>query len=229
MIQDDQTPTPEEKLMYELQDKIDIIYLRNQLLAGPIDEMRKLIDNYDNYGTYIDILNVALYEERAFFILFESLLTKAQDLMQSKRFDYQDPIYNQIINEIIGKINAIRTLPLDIKEQQAKSYIEWQCQVRGTGPIKSNEFCEAMAYDAELLAKMFDKDLGDLNNFYFYSSMNYFTETIPEFFQQNPEIRELTMKKLEELSSKKGFWNFAERAYAREAKENFMKIKKKEE
>ena len=215
---------------YNLQDKIDVIYMKNQLLAGPMDEMKKLTESYDDFGTFIDILNITLDAEPAFFLLDTKLLDKAEDLMSEKRFEYPVPINNQIINEIIGQINALRTLPEDIKTRQLMAYIEWNCEVRQLGQLSSIEFLQALAYDAEVIDGIVEKDLSDITNpLYFFSTINYLTVFMPELIEKHPQAKDLVMDKLDQHINKKGFWNWAERSFAKEAKSNLQKVKKIEE
>ena len=211
---------------YDLQDKIDVIFLKNQLLAGPMDEMKKLTESYDDFGTFIDILNVALDAEPAFFLMDKRLIDKAENIVAEKRFDYKDPVYNAIINEIIGQINSLNMVPEDIKDRQVRAYVEWNCEVRQLGQLSSTEFLQALAYDAEVLDMIVEQDLSNINPLFFFSSINYLTVVMPELFQKHTHAKDLVMAKLDEHANKKGFWNWAERAFAKEARTNLQKLKK---
>lgn len=221
-IKDEEERTEE----YELQDKIDVIFMKNQLLAGPMDEMKALTASYDDFGTFIDILNVALDAEPAFFLMDRKLIEKAEDIVAAKRFDHKDPIYNAIINEIITQINALNAVPEDIRDRQVRAYVEWNCEVRQLGSLSSTEFLQALAYDAEVIDKIIEQDLSDINPLYFFSSINYLTAVMPELFQRHTHAKDLVMAKLDEHANKKGFWNWAERSFAKEARTNLQKVKK---
>ena len=69
----------------------------------------------------------------------------------------------------------------------------------------------------------------NMNIIYFFASTNYLACTIPAFYQENPKAKELTLKRLDEHISKKGFWNWAERSFAKSSKINLQKIKQKGE
>ena len=213
----------------ELQDKLDIVVLKHQLICAAQIDLKKEYEGEEEYGMFIDILNEALTQEPVFFMLDERFLRIAEDIVHNRRFDYNRVSnYNEVINEIIGKINTIRTTPEDIKQRQVQAYVAWNLQVRQLGGrITQEDFYKILGYDAELISGLINKDLSDLPQYYFFSSTNYLLSALPELFEEYPDVLEQTTTKLDESSKKRGFWNWAERDFAKVTKENLQKVKVK--
>lgn len=213
----------------ELQDKLDIIVLKHQLICAAQIDLAKEYEGEEEYGMFIDILNEALTQEPVFFMLDDRFLKIADDIVHNKRFDYYKVSnYNEVINEIIGKVNSIRSMPDDIKARQVQAYVAWNLQVRQLGGrITQEDFYKILGYDAELISGLINKDLSDLPQYYFFSSTNYLLAALPELFEEYPDVLEQTTRRLDESSKKRGFWNWAERDFAKVTKENLQKVKVK--
>lgn len=221
----------DDRISDETQDKIDIIFLKNQLIASKEIDLKQICSSPEDYGIFIDILNIALGQEPAFFLLTDDFLKAAEDVLYSKRFDYRHiENYNEVINEIIGRINRLRTVSQDIKDRQARAYADWNLSVRQVGSnISLTEFYKLLGHDALLIQELLKGNIDELNPFYFFSSTNYLLTVMPEFYETHPEIVDLTMKKLDESINKRWFWNKHEREYAKEISKNLQKVKVKEE
>lgn len=215
----------------ELQDKIDVIMLKHQLIVADIADLKQEYASPEEYGIFIDILNVALTLEPAFFLLDDTFIKKAEDILYSKRFDYMNvENYNEVINEIIGKLNILKTKPRYLRTAQVKSYIAWNLEVRQLGnQISQYELYNVLSQDGVVLSSLIEKDLSEIAPYYFFSSTNYLATVVPEIYRENPEIQDITMEKLDESTKKKGFWNWAERDFARATAQNIQKTKKNEE
>ncbi len=213
----------------ELQDKLDIIVLKHQLICAAQIDLKKEYEGEEEYGMFIDILNEALSQEPVFFMLDERFLRTAEDIVHNKRFDYNRVSnYNEVINEIIGKINSIRTMPDDIKQRQVQAYVAWNLNIRQLGGrITQEDFYKILGYDAELISGLINKDLSGLERYYFFSSANYLIEALPEMFVEYPDALEQTTAKLDASSKKRGFWNWAERDFAKVTKKKLQKVKVK--
>lgn len=212
-------------MAYKLEDKINIIYLKNQLINATTEQLKKKYSSHDNFGFFIDTLNIALNEDHIYFLLDDEILSKAETIIAHRRFDFDDECFNAVINEIINQLNRLKTIPEQLKTIQKQSYISFQQSTRQMVFDDMEDFLSAIAYDAVLIQKLTNGELVDLEPAYFFASTNYLAQTLPEFYQKKPMMAELTLKKLDDHTSKKGFSNWAERAFANEAVKNIQKIK----
>lgn len=229
--QEDSEDFYDDRISDETQDKIDIIFLKNQLIASKEIDLKQLCSDPENYGIFIDVLNIALDQEPAFFFLTDEFLEAAEDVLHSKRFDYR-PIdnYNEVINDIIGRINHLRTVPQDVKDRQARAYADWNLTVRQIGSnISLTDFYKILGHDAILIQELLKGNIDELDPFYFFASTNYLLTVMPELYETHPEIIDLTMEKLDRSINKRWFWNKGERTYAKEIRKNLQKVKVKEE
>ena len=214
---------------YDLEDKKNIIYLRNQLINAETSSLKKIYSDEDAYAFFIDTLNIALDTEPVFFLLDESILEKAEAVLYEKRFEYRHPDINSVINEIISRLNHLNSISENIKRLHIKQYIIWHQSVRETVFMNKDDFLSALAYDAQLMEKLYSHHMGEIAPANFFSSTNYLAKVVPEFFQEDPVRIELIMTELDKHAKKRWIWNHAERAFAKDAIKNIQKIKTKEE
>ena len=216
-------------MTYNLEDKKNIIYLRNQLINGDEEVLKRIYSSKADYGFFIDILNIALSTEPIFFILNDDIFLKAESLLQHRRFDYKDPNFTAIINEIIEKMNHLRRMPEDIRRIQRRQYMLWQRQQRETHFSSEEDFYAALSYDAVLMEKLYCRSLGETDPIYFFGSTNYLAKMLPEFYQADPTRITLTMQRLDQYATMRGFKHWPERGFAKDAIKNIQKVKTKEE
>lgn len=212
-----------------LEDCLNIIFIKNQLINAPLDKLKEINSGYEEFGEFIDTLNIALDAEPAFFLLSDEIIRRAEAVVAHKRFEYSDPQYNAIINNIIGQINCLKSIPADIRRRQVEAYICWQNEIRQLGHLSTADFVEALANDAIVIQRLLAGNLGDIDPLFFLSSTNYIVEVIPQFYQEFPGTLDLTFQRLDEHVHKKGILNWAERSYAKQTKKNIEKVKIKEE
>lgn len=216
-------------MSYDLEDKKNIIYLKNQLINAETASLKTIYSSEEEYGFFIDTLNIALDSEPIFFLSDESIIKKAEDILHEKRFDYRSSDFNTVINEIIGRINALKSVPENIVNLQRRQYVVWQQNIRETSFSSKEDFLRALAYDALLMERLYRGHIGEVDPIYFFSSTNYLAKTLPEFFQEDEERISLTMAQLDKHAKKRWIWNYPERAFAKDAIKNMKKIKAKEE
>lgn len=212
-------------MAYKLEDKINIIYLKNQLINATTKQLKKKYSNHDNFGFFIDTLNIALNDEPVYFLLDDEILNKAENIIAHRRFEFDDESFNTVINEIINQLNGLKAIPEQVKETQKKAYISFQQSTRQMVFDDMEDFLSAIAYDAVLIQKLTNGELAELEPAYFFASTNYLAQTLPEFYQKRPMLAEINLKKLEEHTHKKGLSNWGERAFAKEAVKNLQKVK----
>lgn len=216
-------------MAYNLQDKKDIIFLKNQLIHGDVQYLKTNYSNQEEYALFIDTLNIALDYDPFFFITDDFLLEKAMEVVQNKRFDYKIPEYFDVINEVIERVNKLKKIPERNKYIYRKQYAKYQQELRETSFTDLSDFLGAIAYDAVIIHRLENNNLNNLEPVYFFGSTNFLAKTIPEFYQEDANRIEITMKKLDEHASKKWPWNWAERSFAKGAIKNIQKVKIKEE
>ena len=216
-------------MAYDLEDKRNIIYLKNQLINADTSFLLDMYSEEDGYAFFLDTLNITLDTDPVFFMLDSSILKKAEEIFHKKRFDYRQSDIVEVINEIVRRINVINSKPDHVKNLQIKQYVTWNQEMRQTSFANKDDFLRALAFDAQLMEKLYCGQIGEVDPVYFFSSTNYLAKTIPEFFQEKPSRIELIMSRLDAHAKKRGIWNYAERAFANDAIKNIQKIKTKEE
>lgn len=215
---------------YTVEDKVAIICFKNQLINGSLDMLKKIYSDHDSYGYFIDLLNITLDTEPAFFLIDEEVLEKAEHILYSKRFDYKDHDYIEVINEIIGSLNSLRNMDLSMRNQRKNSYLLFQEQTRRVAFRKHEQLMAALAYDGEVI-NFLQKNNGIRENteLYLVSSANYFARAFPEYYEANPDAQALIMQQLDEMSRARGIMNIPFRMAAKDAKKNVEKVYKKGE
>ncbi len=214
---------------YDLWDKIYVIFLKNQLILSSSKVLENFYTEGDRYRQFVYDLNNALTLEPAFFFTNPKILEKAQEIFYRHRFSVKDPKVNGEINEIIGKLNVLNNTPDYVKRIQLYNYLSYQEDSRQIKFYHDDLFLESMANDANVIFKLISGDLSGVDSTYFLGSTNYLVSTIPEFYLEDLRRIELTMAKIDELASQKGFSKIGERAFAKDTRKNIQKIKVKEE
>lgn len=214
---------------YSFEDRRDILYLKNTLIHGSEEELKKLFSSQEDYALFLDTFNIALDSENTLFILDDSILKKAEEVLYSKRFVYNDPDFVEITNEIIRSLNKIKNIPENYKDLYRRQYVEWQSKVRETSFTSKEDLLCSLAYDAILIEKLAKGELGEIDSVYFFASTNYLAKMLPELYQTNESYVDLTLQRLQKHAGKKWIWNWAERDFAKHAISNVQKVKIKEE
>ena len=221
----------EDLITDDLQEKIDVVYLRNNIIAAKEVNLKESCSSEEEYGGFIDVFNIALEREPAFFLMDDNFQKIAEDVLYSKRIEYmRKGNYNEVINDIITKLNMMRMMPADIKLHKASSYVSWNLATHQVDAgISQQDFYVLLAHDALLIQGLLNGNIDDIEPFYFLSSTNYLATVMPELYQQFPEMIDLTMAKMDELAKAKDIKNFAMRQYAKQAQTYFQKVKTKGE
>lgn len=209
----------------QLQDSMHIMDLKNILIIAKKYDIIEDISSPEDYGWFIDTLNIALGEEPAFFLMDEEFLKIAEKVLQSKRFEYQHlEGYNDVINEIIGKINTLENSSSYEKAVKVKNYILWNIETRGLPITLSNQdLYKTLAYDSIVLEATSDGEIPEITTPLFVASTNYILATAPDFYDAYPLAKETTISYLEEESKKHGLHNWHNRRVAKSAVKNFKR------
>lgn len=216
-------------MAYNLEDRVNIIYLRNQLINAKLEQLLELYKDDKSYGFFIDTLNIAMDAEPAFFLLDGEILEKAMSVVYAHRFEFKDPTYSEIVNEIITAYNELTYYPDSIKIQKANAYIIWQSEVHDLPFYSKEDLLACLAHDALTIHNLANKDFSNTDPAYFLASINYLVNVLPEFFEENADYLDLSLRMATQYATEKGFRKRPQRAYAKKTIKNIQKVKAKEE
>ena len=220
---------------YTLDDYINLVALKNQLINAKLSVLLK--DYNDDYLLYLQFLSsvIMLLETDSGFLLFsEDAKEKIYSIIDIHRFD-DDKEVSELVNEIIGELNAINGYPKEMKKLMKAQYLAYQEELRQVSILNGETLIQLMAYDALCLFSLNTQDEFELKpneEYSFLSSLNYLIGTCPEIFK-DPDIKKNAEKAIDIIMKKGGFFNFKGRKYTKKTQANFQKIKtmekKKEE
>ena len=220
---------------YTLDDYINLVALKNQLINAKLSVLLK--DYNDDYLLYLQFLSsvIMLLETDSGFLLFsEEAKEKIYSIIDIHRFD-DDKEVSELVNEIIGELNAINGYPKEMKKLMKEQYLAYQEELRQVSILNGETLIQLMAYDALCLFSLNTQDEFELKpneEYLFLSSLNYLIGTCPEIFK-DPDIKKNAEKAIDIIMKKGGFFNFKGRKYTKKTQANFQKIKtmekKKEE
>ncbi len=214
---------------YDLEDRINIIYLKNQLINASQEQLLELYKDDKSYGFFIDTLNITMDAEPAFFLLDEGLLAKAMGVVYAHRFEFKNPSYNEIVNEIITFHNELTHYQDYVKVQRANAYIRWQSEVHDLSFYSKEDLLACLAHDALTIQQLVKNDFSNADPAYFLASVNYLVNVLPEFFEENANYLDLSLRVATQYATEKGFKKHPQRAYAKKTIKNIQKVKVKEE
>ena len=220
---------------YTLDDYINLVALKNQLINAKLSVLLK--DYNEDYFLYLQFLSsvIMLLETDSGFLLFsEEAKEKIYSIIDIHRFD-DDKEVSELVNEIIGELNAINGYPKEMKKLMKAQYLAYQEELRQVSILNGETLIQLMAYDALCLFSLNTQDEFELKpneEYSFLSSLNYLIGTCPEIFK-DPDIKKNAEKAIDIIMKKGGFFNFKGRKYTKKTQANFQKIKtmekKKEE
>ncbi len=213
-----------------MDDFINVICLRNQLLVVPTDEFVEKHREEERFLSFLDTLAVLTMIDSAFFLFSDELIEKAKAVIFEYRFNYKDTNIVEAINQAILYFNTIRNYDESCKKLLKNGYLGYQEDCRKITIEDENQFLELLAFDAVVyFALAEDKmDIVGDDDAFFLASINYLIESIPELFNDE-EIKNRAMKKLEEIMKKGWPFKKVNRDYSKETIENIQKIKTREE
>lgn len=211
---------------YTLEDFQDVICLRNQLLNAPL---QTLMDEYQDYNQYVTFINsvITFSNIDSGFLLFDdNLIDKISRIIQIYRFENPPQDVRDAINSIILYLNRVKAYPKEYKELLKSGYREYQEDTRKVSFETDADMLYSLGYDGIVLMALQQEQYEDLQVDMFLASINYFLETMPELFQVD-RVRKRVLEEVGKLDS----WSSPKmiRQFAKATKEEFQKIKQKEE
>lgn len=209
-----------------INDFVNVICLRNQLLVVPFEKFVKLHRDKEKFITFLDTFAVLTEVDSAFLLFSDEVLEKVENVMYDNRFKYEEAEIVEAINQAIAYLNSIRAYEESNKNLLKYGYLSYQEECRKTSIDSERILFDTLATDAVVyLALEEDRmDLLDGTDEFFIASINYFMEAVPELFD-NSEIKGRALKKLEEISTKGWPFKRSNREYSKETIKNMQKIK----
>lgn len=130
-----------------MEDSVGVLSLKNHLVGNSSSDICNICTEEDKYRTVIHDANLLMDIEPNFLVLDDAFSEKLFDLMSTYRYQYDDPIIRQYNNELIYKLNTIKSLTRREKRKLA-DYYKWpQDNKRNQGYDSLNSFLWANAYD----------------------------------------------------------------------------------
>lgn len=212
---------------YDLDDYINLLALKNQLINAKLSTLTK--DYESDYNLYIQFLNsvIMLINTDSGFLLFsKEAKDKIYSIIDIHRFG-DDKEVTACINEIIGALNSMNGYPPEMKKLMKEQYLAYQEEIRQVSILNGETLIQLMAYDALCLFSLNSQDEFNIKpneEYSFLSSLNYLIGTCPEIFK-DPDIKKNAEKAIDIIMKKGGFFNFKGRKYTKKTQANFQKIK----
>ena len=214
---------------YSLEDFHKVLCLRNQLIYLSLPSLLKIYENYENYLFFLDCICHLISMDGAFLLFSPILIEKIESLLQIHRFDIESCEIKEGINEIIRYLNKLKSCDDFSKDLLKETYVTYQEETRGIHFRGEEQFFNCLGYDAVVYMALTEDKMDIIEeDSMFLSSINHFTRVIPELFSDE-EIKERAMQKITEIENTKWPYPRKIRNYSKETKNNFQKIKQKEE
>ena len=211
---------------YSLEDFIDMLYLKNELDSLSLQELTDECSNVLTYAWTIDKANILLDSEPAFFLLDDSYIEKMYSLINTYRFEFSDPDFLHVSNEVISNLNSLAYLDRVSKNSRLEHYRLWQQDCRKLDFIYFQDFKAAVVNDALVYLKFDDGNEIQLANGDILSSLNYFSMGRPTIFREK-NFYYNAIQYLDSLIDVPFYKKIKPiYQYAKESKERIQKVKK---
>ncbi len=212
----------------EMIDFNNILVLRNQLIAVPIEELCKLYQDKDRYISFLDSVALLSNKDSAFLFFSGEFLNKILSVVQIHRFDFDDEEVNKVINSIITYINQISNYSSSLVNLLKNHYLIFQEEQRETKFNSDDELFRSLAYDAWVFAALIDGNLESIQDGnLFLLSFNFLLKNCPELFQDK-NVRDNATALLDKVGKETRIIGSKRRKF-KEAKKNFQMVVKRED
>ena len=209
----------------ELNDLVNGIYLKNQLLSLSVDDLLKKYQTEKMYGAFLDTIQVMRESDSGFFHFSSSSITKIEEIIGHQRFLYPDKDLLLVANDITCYFNQMKVRDLYYNNLIKEHYLDWHEEMRCLDFASEDDFLFMLCYDAVSYYKLLQNDFTDFLEVPFLSSVNYFLDFIPELFE-NDKMVNRAYEQIDCILSQKSFRKRNARSYAELTKNNFQKVRK---
>lgn len=182
----------------------NIMIFKNQLINLEKKELIQLYTDVSNYALFINTIIILINEENTLFLLDDNYIDKIYAILDIHRYDLNDNEVFNIVNDIIDALNKIKGI--ENKEEYVKEYVKFQEGLRGYKFKEADDFLYALTYDAVVVAGLKDKSIPIQYDDLFLSSINYFLNIYPEYFEDSVILKSVRVR-LEEITMRKGISN----------------------
>lgn len=182
----------------------NIMIFKNQLINLEKKELIRLYTDVSNYALFINTIIILINEENTLFLLDDNYIDKIYAILDIHRYDLNDNEVFNIVNDIIDALNKIKGI--ENKEEYVKEYVKFQEGLRGYKFKEADDFLYALTYDAVVVAGLKDKSIPIQYDDLFLSSINYFLNIYPEYFEDSVTLKSVR-ERLEEITMRKGISN----------------------
>ena len=204
----------------EVLDYYNILAIRNQLSTKTQQELNELYEDKGAYLAFLGTVGQMFNNDSGFIYLDESFMDKISNIIQIHRFDFDEKIVKQYINELISFMNSTKTIQEPLKKAIVDNYIIYHEVQREAFFPTQTEFITSLAMDAVVFTVLKEGQFDLIRDYnYALMSLNYLMKTCPEMFkdeeinkraQQLLEIvdkntKKISIKKLKLKSAKKNY------------------------
>lgn len=179
----------------------NIMIFKNQLINLDKKEIIKVYQDVSNYALFLNTIIMLINNENVLFLLDDNYLDKVYSILDIHRYDLNDSDVFDTVNDIIDALNIIKTIKS--KEEYVREYVKYQESLRGFKFKEPDDFLYALSYDAVVIAGLRDNNIPIQYDDLFISSIRYFINIYPDYFDDY-EILDNVYQKLEEINSRKG-------------------------
>lgn len=213
-----------------VRDFVDVLCLKNQLVNVEKEKLLEVYKDYENYITFISAVLIMIETEDSPLLLYrDSFVKKIEDVVQIYKDSARSSKVRRAANDVVRYLNHIKSYSTIDRKLLKEAYKSYNEGVRKTNFLDERDFLYAVGYDAAVYAALVEDNMDLITqDDMFLSSVNYLLEKIPTIFD-NEDVQERTLSKLEELERGWNPFNIRIRKYSKITRENYQKIKTKEE
>ena len=212
-----------------LNDFVNSICLKSQLINVDEKELLEIYSNYDYYTSFLTSVSALIETDSAFLTYDDYFIKKITSIIQLHRFDIKDDTYKVLINDIICYFNKIKAYDPSCRKLLNVSYQYYNENTRKISISDPVYMLYSIGYDAVVYTAITEGSLDLITeDDMFLASINYFLETVPSIFLHE-DVRRRTLSKIKELEKKGNVFDSAMRRYSRQTRKNFQKLKLKGE
>lgn len=187
------------------EDFLNIMYLECQLVNATLEEFISEYQTKDMYALLIDTLNIMMDVDSGFFLLDSKFIERIEKVIYEERFKYKEKDFVDATNNVIVNLNKRKSYSKELKEQILNSYMAYHEELRKLNFDDYQDLiyalgCDAIIYDC-LRQEKIESDL-EIKDEYFFGTINYLLNTIPEVYQDS-NLKNATLEKLETILQKK--------------------------
>lgn len=164
------------------QDFLNLLQLKCSLYYYNVDDFIELCKDEKQYATFLDSALLLTEYDEGFLRLDSEFLEKISRVIEEYRFIYTDSSYNPGVNDMICRLNVIKSDSSKLADAKMEHYLCWQEDSRDVYFTDLDDFISTMADDYFVYQKFlsgYDQKISDVT---IYSSLNYFAAMCPQVF-----------------------------------------------